>query len=405
MNRSCNQIKFWIAGIISFLMISFSQYTHAVQDNQVGPELSTTSAFPDSTHKYLWDFVSSRWNLSSKTITTLRSENIIETVAQSYLHEQAAWINQNKLINIYNDNNLPEITEEYTWSDEFKRWDNLSKSMFYYDSISRITENVILKWNILKQDWVNYIRYRYSYSDYSDWSEMLMNSWDTENSKWINYYKHLHNFTGTNATELIILDWDKVNNVWMNYKRHTYDYINDSLLNSKQIFNWSTGNEIWNCFRKYHYNYDSRKNLTQEDIYLCLVDTMAYAEMKYDYDEFDRKLQLTDKRWDKTNMIWNNYLKDVYYYGEPTGIDWNNNIITVSPNPASDFIILKIARSDGMEIPNINIRIFDLLGLMRINISAYTPQNAEEIRIDISSLPKGMYFIHAGNKVLKFIKN
>jgi hypothetical protein len=89
--------------------------------------------------------------------------------------------------------------------------------------------------------------------------------------------------------------------------------------------------------------------------------------------------------------------------------------IWLSPNPSFDYIeidlnavILSEAKSrNGVETSVAHPRIFDLLG-MEITTPALraTPpyQEGEKVRIDVSSLSPGVYFVQLGNEVRKFVK-
>jgi hypothetical protein len=79
-----------------------------------------------------------------------------------------------------------------------------------------------------------------------------------------------------------------------------------------------------------------------------------------------------------------------------TGINdnYNDESIFIYPNPATDYICLK--PSDGSDI-----QIFDMLGVNVINVGT---RHALSLRIDISNLPSGMYFIKIGNRIEMFVK-
>jgi hypothetical protein len=73
--------------------------------------------------------------------------------------------------------------------------------------------------------------------------------------------------------------------------------------------------------------------------------------------------------------------------------DIEHNFISISPNPAKDYIEIK--SSEGSEI-----QIFDILG---INVSPAGGGIKGGGRIDISNLAPGIYFIKIGNRVEKFV--
>jgi photosystem II stability/assembly factor-like uncharacterized protein len=69
------------------------------------------------------------------------------------------------------------------------------------------------------------------------------------------------------------------------------------------------------------------------------------------------------------------------------------------PNPATDFITIQFKPSEGSDI-----RIFDMLGERTFNPTPALAASREGVRIDVSFLAPGMYFIKIGNKVEKFVK-
>ena len=79
------------------------------------------------------------------------------------------------------------------------------------------------------------------------------------------------------------------------------------------------------------------------------------------------------------------------------------NEINISPNPATDFIEINL-NNEVSSIAAGKVQIFDMLG-MEIITTPY-PLLAKEgnMRIDISHLPAGVYFIRIGDKVEKIVK-
>ena len=89
-----------------------------------------------------------------------------------------------------------------------------------------------------------------------------------------------------------------------------------------------------------------------------------------------------------------------------TGVEefkYNHNF-SVFPNPTSDFITISIpSLNNGLQPLVQKVQIFDMLG---IEIKDLTPalSKGEGVRIDVSKLPAGVYFIRIGDKVEKFVK-
>ena len=73
--------------------------------------------------------------------------------------------------------------------------------------------------------------------------------------------------------------------------------------------------------------------------------------------------------------------------------------INISPNPATDFIEI----SKPPEGSSNTVRIFNVFGEIVKNPTQTLPEG-EDLRIDVSGLPSGMYFVRVGEKVGKFVK-
>ncbi|MBX3044218.1 MAG: T9SS type A sorting domain-containing protein [Candidatus Kapabacteria bacterium] len=84
-----------------------------------------------------------------------------------------------------------------------------------------------------------------------------------------------------------------------------------------------------------------------------------------------------------------------------------NHELLVYPNPASDYISIIISEINHRVNPMVDkVQIFDMLGLEVISTpsAALTPTGEGNLRIDVSHLTAGVYFIRIGNKVEKFVK-
>ena len=86
-------------------------------------------------------------------------------------------------------------------------------------------------------------------------------------------------------------------------------------------------------------------------------------------------------------------------YNEGTNVDettkFGNNF-SISPNPSSDFITITLKPSEGSAI-----QIYNTLGELVMSAEA---RHAVPLRINISNLPKGMYFVRIGGETAKFVK-
>ncbi len=81
--------------------------------------------------------------------------------------------------------------------------------------------------------------------------------------------------------------------------------------------------------------------------------------------------------------------------------DFSNSDIFIYPNPAGDYIIIQTSEvSETSEV--YKVQIFDMLGIEVLSEFIH-PMNSS-YRMNVESLPAGVYYIRIGDKVAKFVK-
>ncbi len=100
----------------------------------------------------------------------------------------------------------------------------------------------------------------------------------------------------------------------------------------------------------------------------------------------------------------------------PTSVETNytsESNFTIHPNPASDYIEISFGSHRDSKggcplVSNGEIEIYDVLGAVVWKSTSVASQTTHRVvstqRIDISHLPKGMYFVRVGDRVEKFVK-
>jgi photosystem II stability/assembly factor-like uncharacterized protein len=94
-----------------------------------------------------------------------------------------------------------------------------------------------------------------------------------------------------------------------------------------------------------------------------------------------------------------------YKFNSPNGIEDEypkNSENLISPNPASDFIEISVG-ANGRSPLQSEVRIYNVFG-QNVSSTRAGLEPAPTIRIDVSGLPPGMYFVMIGDKVGKFVK-
>jgi len=96
------------------------------------------------------------------------------------------------------------------------------------------------------------------------------------------------------------------------------------------------------------------------------------------------------------------------YVGKNTSIDLQkpeNSEVIIYPNPSTDFIEISFGNK-GLKpiVENVQVQIFDLLGIEIKNLTPALSINGKGVRIDVSALSAGVYYIRIGDKTEKFVK-
>ncbi len=99
---------------------------------------------------------------------------------------------------------------------------------------------------------------------------------------------------------------------------------------------------------------------------------------------------------------------DVVWFAKqqiPLGVDdefinYNQSDFSISPNPSSDFIEISVGANGRSPLQN-DVRIYDVYGQTVLSVAAI---HELPLRVEVSSLAPGMYFVRIGDKVGKFVK-
>jgi hypothetical protein len=85
---------------------------------------------------------------------------------------------------------------------------------------------------------------------------------------------------------------------------------------------------------------------------------------------------------------------------------FENQNFQISPNPASDYIEISVGSVILNEVKDLGVSIYDMLGV-EVYCSIATPPAPSQggnLRIDVSHLSPGVYFVRIGDVVRKFVK-
>jgi hypothetical protein len=122
-------------------------------------------------------------------------------------------------------------------------------------------------------------------------------------------------------------------------------------------------------------------------------------------------IQVDDSSFSANNSLW--FKDSTAHYSENcnyTGVEDNkfeNEAAAISPNPATDYIELSLPPRPPGEGWGEGVRIYNILGFEFTTPSLRdTPpyQGGEIVRVDVSHLSPGVYFLKIGGKIKKFVK-
>jgi len=130
---------------------------------------------------------------------------------------------------------------------------------------------------------------------------------------------------------------------------------------------------------------------------------------KYEFPIFDGTSQnlysFSDFTIDEKGKVWFSepYYGVFVFDSKATSVEekFKNSNINISPNPATDF--LEISLPDHA-LKNVAIHVYNVFGECIKEIPHNPPFSKGEIKLDVSSLPPGVYFVKVGEKVGKFVK-
>ena len=95
-------------------------------------------------------------------------------------------------------------------------------------------------------------------------------------------------------------------------------------------------------------------------------------------------------------------IKTIEFFKETSGNEESDfEDITITPNPATDYI--EIAISDNRTLKDA-VKMYDVLGVCVATHPLTPSQEGVAIRLDVSGLPAGVYFVRIGSKMYKFVK-
>ena len=194
------------------------------------------------------------------------------------------------------------------------------------------------------------------------------------------------------------------------------------VVTKKAIYYSLDSGENWNIIDLKFYEINDAVLRNSNEIYFCgnngLIAKLDLQTFEYHIFENSIKFELLSLHFMNNGECWiggksEKLLK--YTFGTSVGDEtsyFEDNQL-VYPNPVTDFITIHFSNKELQPFAaEDNLQIFDVLGIevgqsSLIDNTSYNNSQAgmlDLLKIDVSHLPAGVYFIRFGNKIEKFVK-
>ncbi len=336
------------------------------------------------------------------------------------------------------------VSSEYNnWCDSSNQWDARYKCEYSYDENDNMITQTDSYLNTSFNQWECNCRFSYTYDERGNMTMFIGSHFDAGQGQWVNVCKREFHYKYGNLATILSFEWSAEHQQWVYSFMENYGYNADSNLVLFLTYHWDQEINQFLYSSKKEYSYDARENLSSitgfyqdeasfEWVYDCKReysyddhDNMTLL-IKYDWNEndeswvynwkeehrFDVTMNIdslvihpgafdldfhfkngkltgwTEFMWDQAAGSWENFRRGTPHSSTITGIAdgpvFEMPLLSIYPNPASDYIIVRVADNtfDGELI------ITDMSGrmLLRERIS-------RESKIPLWHLKSGTYIV------------
>jgi hypothetical protein len=401
--------------LLAIFAITFINLNGFAQHN-LTPDLQSPQSdyfILDSFYHWGWDTLAFQWNLKDRTLYATDAKlNVIselaivkdslqqwanstlithtfdaenhETNEVDQLWDGTAWVNNIQDVYTFdgNDNQTGVTVQNWTGTE----WANSFQQVFTFDNSHNQLTRTSQYWT--GTAWADVTR---QISTYNANNKLTLRLYQNYNGGWNDVSRSLYTYDAPGDLDTLLYQkWTF--NAWNDDYRNIYDY--DAHHNRKSIFaQLALGINVWQDRDRYDYTYDQYNHITHL-IYTKNEGNTWYNNYQYNLinDENQNRATEVFQTW---NNGWVNVDSTQYYYTGITGINdlYDHELITVTPNPASDFIFVDYPRPiDG------SIAIYSVQGAKLLEFKSLHEQS---FRINVASLLPGIYFvaIRVGNHI------
>lgn len=267
------------------------------------------------------------------------------------------------------------ITETYQdWNASQAAFVNFSRRLHTYDDTGHMTESLYQRW--INGQWTNsgltYITYDDQYNQITSTTYL----WQTGN--WIPSTRRLATFE--NQLETIVINQSFSNGNWESQNQSTHSYLPDGRRNQTLYQTGSAGSLTDNTIAQHHYDangyYSGRTEQTWNTAQSQWQNSKDFNYSNNANGTLDVNI---NKIWSENTAQWQNYQKATYVYSTLSHAQFQTEILTLYPNPASDFVFI-----DGLDNTGATVDVFDFQGKRLKSVMT-------DGGMDLSDLASGAY--------------
>jgi hypothetical protein len=255
------------------------------------------------------------------------------------------------------------------------------KNEYTYDDYGNITLHIHHSSDWMTGELILISKNVYEYDDYGNTTMSESYGWDEYLNDWTGWSKYVYFFNSAGYLEWMVnYNYDEPNKFWVVSYKYEYEYDINGNSTLSNYFLWEIGN--WVHYQKSEYIFDLTYSTSE------LVHPMYY------YYE-NMLLETIDSYWDGTE--WSATIATYYWSTKEIeeGISEHAShgvYITTYPNPVSNVLNVSIENSDILP----DVKIYSIQGALLIS--------KKDNRIDVSSLPSGIYVAVINGQGRKFVK-
>ena len=259
----------------------------------------------------------------------------------------------------------------------------------YYDNYYQII------WYAYKNDSIaNGIRYKYEYNEFGKIGTEYQDYWYMDD--WALRFRKTNYYWNTNHRLSYYILEQYIEDKWTNISKVEYEYNFQDKLAIETTYSYYDGDWTKNLMR--NYQYDSLKNMVVTTWNIWQNDSWEFL---------DNTINLKFYEGNLADYQYFHGYRFEFSYDKLLSVEDNQSTVTISPNPAKDYIVVNFIERGVNSMVDDHIKIYNMLGEIVLNqsdiVSAYSKE-CGKYRIDISGLVPGVYFLRFGNCVQRFIK-